>query len=87
MEDLITTMSRIESLKNLAKKKRVAKKARSPLKDHDDSSLERGLMDAMGALDFGSSFTEDKSFFDVDSALAARSGGMTIDDYFDDSDF
>jgi hypothetical protein len=87
MEDLVETMTRIESLKNLAAKKKSASKKKAPSKSRDDRFLGVSLMDAMGAMDFGSSFTEDKAFFDIDSALAARQGGMDLDDYLDDKEF
>lgn len=87
MEDLVGTMTRMENLKNLAEKRKLAKKKKTPSKGPDDRFLGVSLMDAMGALDFGSSFTEDKAFFDIDSALAARKGGMTLDDYLNDDEF
>lgn len=86
MEDLVETMSRIESLKTLAAKKTGAVKKKATSKSRDDRFLGVSLMDAMGALDFGSSFTEDKAFFDIDSALAARQGGANLEDYLLDDD-
>jgi hypothetical protein len=75
MEDLVETLNRIESLKTLAAKKIKKQQRKMPKRENEerlDYSLGVSLMDAMGAFDYGSKFSDDRAFFDVDSALAAR---------------
>ncbi len=82
MEDLFETITRLENLKNLARKRQKKKASLNPKRSRtstDDSMLSTSLLDAMGGLDFGSSYGDPQSFYDVDSALAARRGDSLSD--------
>jgi hypothetical protein len=86
MEDLFTTMQRLENLKNLGQKRQ--KKKSAPKKSGliaDDKMIGTSLIDAMGGLDFGSRYGDSQSFYDVDSALAARTSESVIDSVFEKS--
>jgi len=86
MEDLITTKQRLESIKTLGEKKQKTKK-KSPVSMADDLGVGASLMGRRVGLDFGSYGNDTKSFYDIDSHLAAKSAESIIDEVFESRHF
>lgn len=72
-----TTNTRLNSLKALAEKKQSPSKARTD--SYRDELAKITLVDAIRELDFGQPQPKDTSFYDFDTALAAKKSFSKVD--------
>lgn len=89
MEDLNMQKQRLESLKSLGQKSQKVKKAPRKISASmaDDLGVGASLMGRRVGLDFGSYSNDMKSFYDIDSHMAAKSAESIIDEVFESRHF